>query len=430
MVIYFIAHSVKRTYIHKYPMYKYYVPGLYFKILGGTAVSLTYVYYYNGGDTTIYFQNAMNLSNLLAQNPANYLKVITSPASYETFYLFNYEVGYPTPHYFFDTHTFFAIKVISIIVFLSFNSYIISTLLIAWVSYYGIWKLYLLFCHYYKYLSRELAIGILFLPSVVFWGSGLLKDTITLSASCWFIHYFHEVFILKYDRIKNIPKGLLAVYIILSIKPYIVGALLPGTIIWSYSNRISKLKNSLIKMFMVPFIYVFSAAIGLLLMSKMSDKFGKYSADKVIETTITIQKDMKGDHYGQNKFDIGEIDPSFSGLLSKFPKAVTAGLFRPYIWEISNFMMLFSGLENLFILFITISALLKLGIKFFKLGAILTEHPLLLFCISYSVFFAYSIGITTANFGALVRFKIAFLPMFICSMYILRNVIYAFKKTQ
>jgi hypothetical protein len=39
-----------------------------------------------------------------------------------------------------------------------------------------------------------LAYAILFIPSVIFWGSGFMKDTITLSCIGWVTHFFYIIF--------------------------------------------------------------------------------------------------------------------------------------------------------------------------------------------------------------------------------------------
>jgi hypothetical protein len=79
--------------------------------------------------------------------------------------------------------------------------------------------------------------------------------------------------------------------------------------------------------------------------------------------------------------------------------------------------MLLSGLENAFILLITLLMLFRTGI--FTLMRRLFAEPLLFFAFTYSIFFAVAVGMTTPNFGALVRFKIAYLPFLIASLFIL-----------
>ncbi|MFO7790848.1 MAG: hypothetical protein R6V32_09770, partial [Bacteroidales bacterium] len=98
----------------------------------------------------------------------------------------------------------------------------------------------------------------------------------------------------------------------------------------------------------------------------------------------------------------------------KFPQAVTAGLFRPFIWDGASVFMLLSGLENLILLLLTLYIILRIGpFRFFRQMA---EDPFLLFCFVFAVILAFFIGLTTANFGALVRYRIPLLPFFVFAL--------------
>jgi hypothetical protein len=105
------------------------------------------------------------------------------------------------------------------------------------------------------------------------------------------------------------------------------------------------------------------------------------------------------------------------GLLKKSPVAIIAGLYRPFLWESGNAVMLVSGIENTLILILTITSIFRTNIIYFFKKML--REPILFFSLSFSIFFAFSVGISTPNFGALVRFKIAYLPFFLCSLFIL-----------
>ena len=96
---------------------------------------------------------------------------------------------------------------------------------------------------------------------------------------------------------------------------------------------------------------------------------GSYvSVDALLDKAVVTQQDLLRAYYGTNSFDIGYFEPTIYGVLSKFHLAVEAGLFRPYIWESNNILMFFSGIENFFILTVTIYLLLLFFKVCFKLG--------------------------------------------------------------
>ncbi len=144
---------------------------------------------------------------------------------------------------------------------------------------------------------------------------------------------------------------------------------------------------------------------------------GKFSIEQISKTAQITESDLKQDYYGGHSFDIGNFEPTPAGYLKVFPKAFVAGAYRPFIWESGNIVMIMSSLENTFLLFLTL--LIFIRNSPYNILKRLFKEPLLFFSFSYSVFFAFAVGLTTANFGALVRFKIAYLPFFVACLYIL-----------
>ena len=49
------------------------------------------------------------------------------------------------------------------------------------------------------------------------------------------------------------------------------------------------------------------------------------------------------------------------------------------------------------------------------------RHHFLFFSVTFSLFFAFSVGLTTSNFGSLVRYKIPAIPLFVASLFIIAD---------
>ena len=82
--------------------------------------------------------------------------------------------------------------------------------------------------------------------------------------------------------------------------------------------------------------------------------------------------------------------------------------------------MLISAIENAFLLLLTFRVFFRLGpFRFFKT---IFSSPLLIFSFIFVIFFSFSVGLSTANFGALVRYKIPSIPFFMCLLMILDEV--------
>ncbi len=417
LIIYLIANRYKRKKIQENPIYKFYVWGVFAKIAGGIAFVLIYLYFYPGGDTTGYFECSMAMNNLFFVDPVSWMHNELSNASPEHYSLFNLDTGYPLPYLYFDPHTYMVVRLISPLLLFTFSSFLLTTIVLDWIAFAGIWRLFVVFSEHYPNRKNLFAFAILFFPSVVFWGSGILKDTITLSCTGWVVYCIHRTFVLKKNRLWFFILFIINIAIIVTIKSYILIALMPGTLMWIFSNRIATIRNAAFKFLIIPIIFFVSIFGSIYLLSELSDVMGKFKLNRIVATALVIQNDLKQDHYHGHSFDIGTIDPSPAGLLAKFPAAFTAGMFRPFLWESGNSVMFISGLENTLILVLTIISIFRSNLfAFFKK---IFREPILFFALSFSIFFAYSVGITTSNFGALVRFKIAYLPFFLCSLFIL-----------
>ncbi|HXP49595.1 MAG TPA: hypothetical protein VN922_06570, partial [Bacteroidia bacterium] len=298
LIIYFISRAHQKNKIKDNPLYEYYQKGLILKILGGIAFALIYYYYYQGGDTFMYFESAMTMKNLMIQSFPSFARNEFGGATTANFALFNQNTGYPLLYMYNDPQTFSVIRLVTPIVFLSFSGYLISTVLIAWLSYAGLWKLFLVFTSYYPHLKKQLFIAILCFPSVIFWGSGILKDTITLSSSGWVVYCIYQIFIIRKRIFRYLLLFIPFSLIILSIKPYIIFALLPGSLMWIFSNRIYRIGNVMVKILIIPFIFVVCLGGGYLIVKNLGKYMGKFSLERISTTAMVTESDLKKDYYG------------------------------------------------------------------------------------------------------------------------------------
>jgi hypothetical protein len=416
LFIYMAAGYVQHKRIQKNGLYKWYRKGLMVKLLGAIGVCIVYQFYYKGGDTVNYYQTSTAISNLISKDFSVFVDVLFGNNSRENRSFFDPATGYPV--YWTDKTALLVARMLVPLCFLSFKSFITMSLLLSWICYSGIWRLFLLFNEHFPQLERQFAIAFLFIPSVAFWGSGLLKDSITISAVGWYTCFFYYFFIQKTYTFKGICFILISSFLLINIKPYIFFALLPGSLIWLSNERLAKVQSSILKAMAAPFFILVGVGISFLLLSQMGDVLGLYSIDKVLERAVVVNIDQKQEYYGGNSFDIGKFDADPMSMLSKAHVAIAATLFRPYLWDVRNVVMLASALENTYIMLLTAFLLIRLKIVgFFSL---IGKNPMLLFSVLFSLFFAFSVGIATSNFGSLVRLKIPCIPFYVASLFVLK----------
>jgi len=412
---------VKNKHILENSAYRYYSAGLLAKIVGSIAICLVYTLYYSSGDSTGYFEQGRSIYNLLYKNPDYFFEVMFSGPTAENYSYLDENTTYVCyPVWVADFSAMFISRLVAPLYFFTFDSFVGVTILLCWICYGGIWKLYLLFCEQFPEIKKELAISILFVPSVVFWGSGLLKDTITLSCIGWYAHGFYWFFIKNKYKFSVLSAVLVSSFLLIALKPYILVALLPGSLIWFSYDKISKTKNKVIRVVVAPFLIILGVGGGFYSLSSLGSVLGQYSLNNVLDRAVVVQKDLKRSYYGGNSFDIGDFDGSVSGVTSKAHLAINATLFRPYLWEVRNPLMLLSALESTYIMILTAGLLFRL--KFFGFFRLIGRNPLLLFAVLFALFFAFSVGLSTPNFGALSRLKIPCIPFFVASLFVLRHL--------
>ncbi|MGZ3903039.1 MAG: hypothetical protein ACXVC6_05060 [Bacteroidia bacterium] len=401
--------------------YRYYLPGIMVKLIGSISLCLVYTLYYKAGDATSYFEQGRTIYNLLFKHADYFFEVVFEGPTHENYCYMDEQTTYIEKYIWFgDYSAMFLSRMITPFYFICFNSFLGTTILLCWCCYGGMWKLYMLFCEQFPAIKKELAISILFIPSVVFWGSGLLKDTITLACVGWYSYGFYKLLIQNRYNIKNILYVFVSAYLLVALKPYILVALLPGSLIWLSYDKIAKTRNKVIRFIIAPIIMIGGVAGAFYSLTSLGNALGEYSMDTILDRAVVVQRDLKSGYYGDNSFDIGDFDANVGSIAGKAPLAINAALFRPYVWEVKNPLMLLTALESAYIMVLTLGLLFRL--KFFGFFRFIWENPLLLFSVLFSLFFAFSVGLSTPNFGALARLKIPCIPFFVASLFVLRHL--------
>jgi hypothetical protein len=404
------------------PHYKYLVPGLLCKLVGTISLCLIYTYYYEiGGDVTNYFITTKTYVNVILEGhfekffemvdyKHNNVHLVLASGNVYGYVMFN-----PGDYY-----ALFTVLLTIPICMLGAKSFIATAVLLASLSYIGLWKLYEVFVSQFPHLSRQFAIAIFFIPSVFFWGSGVLKDTYTLSAIGFYIYGLYHFQILKERKIKYLAMIIGASIIFIYIKPYFLFALLPGSLLWIFFQKIQGIKNQFFKAIFIPLIVFGLISVVTFIFGALGSYLGEYSLDNILNKAVKTQQDLVREAYGSNSYNIGTFDANIWSVIAKIPAAINLALFRPYIWDARNAVMLLSALENMFMLGFTIYIVLKVRISVLLVS--LQSHPLLLFSLLFALFFAFSVGLTTANYGALSRLKIPCIPFYLAALFIVYDL--------
>lgn len=426
LTILIFAYIYQIVTVPKNPIYKYYTRALSIKLFGSFCFFLIYGYYYPGGDTTNYFEGAVVYGKLLTTDFELFLKACISPPSQENLKLFRVTNMIMADAYW-EEKTNFVIKFFIPVVFLANNSFLISTLLTGLLFFFPVWS-------FFKALnnicpSPAIAFFSCFLiPSTIFWVSGMSKDTITFGGLCLFIShamiYPYEKSWLK--KMRSFFFMFLGFVLILNVKPYVVIGLIPAFFTWKVSSMVKqKVKNVWLKILIFPTVLVMGIYASYFILTLFGESLDKFALDRALETAAVTQQDLKRIEYQGQSFDIGEFKPELESILPKIPIATFAGLFYPLPGHVNGAVPNISTLENSFFIALIIY---MIYLSILPKGASLISDrakDTLTFFLVFSITFAFIIGLSTSNFGALVRFRAPMLPMFsafiFVKLYYLRN---------
>jgi len=395
---------------------KYIYYGLSLKIFGGLFVTLIFNFYYKGGDIGTYYNEGRILANLVLESPDYFFRIFFYSPTGDDTELKNLFLGM---HYINASDTLVVLKITAFLNLFSFNSYLVTTFLFSYVSFWCIWKLVTLFFEIYPNHKKFITWAFFFTPSLIVWGSGILKDTICFSCLCVIHYYLYRIFINNRFKMSYIFYILFTGYIILTIKLYILLAYAPCFSFMVTQHYKTHIKNLFLRAMIAPFIIVVSLAISYILVTQLGAQKERFSSEKIMETA-KVQREyvhsisLKSEG---STYDLGEINDGLFGYFTKIPAAINVSLFRPYLWETRNPIMFLSALESLIVLFITIRLLYKRRFK--NTVAVLSKDVNIQFCLLFGLIFSFFVGVTTYNFGSLVRYKIQGFPFYIVAILLL-----------
>jgi hypothetical protein len=387
---------------------RYFMPGLYVKFFGAIFIALVYQYYYGGGDTFNYFQHTKIINSALNESFNTWLKLVTRQSVESNPELYNYA---SQMEWYYDPASYTVPALAAVFSLICGTNYIPIALCFAFFSFTGVWAMYRTFVNIYPKIHKELAIAFLFIPSTFVWGSAIFKDTICMFGLGWLCYTTFRIFINNDFSIRNILLMIFSFYLISTVKVYILLGFMPALALWLLTTYSSRIKSAGTRFFL-RIVFAAVTVVGFFFFTRLfAEELNKYSLEN-IANTAAITRDWLAYSSGDegSAYDLGEFDPSIGGMLMKFPQAVVVTLFRPFPWEARKVIVLLSAIEALVFIYFTFRAFKANGVgRSFK---IIGKDPNVLFCLVFSVIFAFAVGISSYNFGALSRYKIPALPFY------------------
>ncbi len=401
-----------------------YFRAFYFKIICVIAFTLITQFYFKGGDTTMYYSAAKDMKAAIDDSQDNIPLVIkTTKLTLEhplTPYFYYDDNEYDITYNYMISASNFLPGKIALVPFIIFQgSYLCINLFFGFFALGGAIRLFKVFYHFYPAQWREIAVACLFLPGVAFWSASLLKDPITFGCIGFILHALFQIIFKKQNITPSVIILLVTGYLLFSIKIYILLVLILSLVVWFFAEFNKTIKERVLRYIFTIMTFGGSAVIGFLLLNYLTsfEAAQDYKLDSLLENAETqrngyeqINQNLQGDSH----FKINASNP-----LALFFGSVVATFFRPFIWEINTPIALLSAFESAIFLLLTLVIMFKRGvINFFSVSF---SDGRILMCFVFAIVFAFAVGSSTANFGALSRYKIPCMPFYMLFLILLFN---------
>ncbi len=384
--------------------YQYIVFFFLLKVAFGITLSLLYRYYYDPDTADIYkyFNDGLYLYGVLWENPADYLRILTGigiHSEHVDLYLSDMPYWFrpwESPLY---NDNRVIIRFNALVALFSFGHIHVHTVFVNFLSFTGLVALYKFFLNYIPgYKIPLLKWGIFLFPSLLFWGSGLLKEGLLIGCFGMAL-YLTDYIVANKNNFKRIywPNVIIlmaCLWILLLLKPYILVLFLPCLIGFYISQNKNFLQTQL------SYVLLFTGLlIPVILLHLLLPEFDpiRLIANKQ-NNLINLSHAVNANSLLHSNY----LQPEFWDILINAPGGFLTTLLRPHIMEVDSVLSFFAAIENLIMLLIIITSVIySSGIK---------QLPITWLSFWFSLAGFAFIGLTSPVAGAIVRYKIMMLP--------------------
>lgn len=405
ILIFFVAYLV-RPLVTDAINKRYFFPALAVKIAGAICLGLIYQFYYSGGDTyNFHTHGSRHIWEAFMDSPEKGFGLIFSGGVHGKYYEYSSRIPFFT-----DPSAFFIIRLAAIFDLFTFSSYTGTAICFAVLSFVGMWMFFLTFYRRYPSLHGKIALATFFIPSVFFWGSGLLKDTLMIGCLGIATFEIDRLFFRRKISIPHLTILFVSIWCIFSVKKFLLQAFIPSALLWIYLGNLKLIPSLLVRVMVFPIMVALSIVSIYYTVVKVGEGDRKYAVENIAKTAQITAYDIRY-HTGKDAgsgYTLGVLDGTFGSLLSLAPQAINVSLFRPYLWEVTNPFMLLSAIESLVFFVLTIFLFLKYGFSLLRSFS----NPDVSFSIVFSLIFAFAVGVSSFNFGTLARYKIPLMPFY------------------
>lgn len=379
---------------------RYFYLGVLLHVVGALAQVFVITSFYGGGDILLYYRTGVAISDMVQGSPVLWKD------------LFQLFIGGTPDHLSFvigaGTTTGTMSALAALLDMATGRSLVSSCIAMGLIAFIGQFALYQVFREEVpRQWHKVILIAAFAIPSVVFWTSALLKESL---AFCGFgLAVFGVAALVKNDRRSAIRLliGTVGILIVSISKPYILFVLAIALGAWFAAVR-SKVAGEILQI--RPVYLVVGCTVSVAAIIGLGELFPQYALEEVGEHTSRLQQAYRGIEAGST-YELGTPEArSMSDQLIFMPIALVSSLFRPVLFEVHNLTSLVNALETTVLTVMLVVVFVKHGIR--RTGRIMLREPFLIFCVVFVLLFSLAVGLTAPNLGTLSRYRTPMMPMY------------------
>ncbi len=373
-----------------YTLSHHFIPAVLFKLLTGVSVGLVYFYFYREGDTVFFDRSVRSI-----------LASLSTIKEWSAFLINSELAGEAADQemiiYLSQSRTLLFIKILSVLYVFNGSNYWITSLYLSFFSFFGAWILANAIVRYRPDYGLAASLSFLFFPTMVFWSSGVLKESLAFPLICIVVAIF-----IRWVRTKDISvtygfAGMAALGVLWMIKYHYAAILILCILSAILYAKIFSPRKGLLKYTLI------ICSIGFMI-SFVHPNFNLYRVIGVMHDNHEYFQEVSAD---SNLIPFFEHNDKYLQFILNIPVALFGGLFMPLPGQGNNWLITLTGLLNLIILIFLIAKIRRL--HHFRISG----NSLVLSWIFYVLILAVIIAYTTPNFGTLERYKTGYLPFFL-----------------
>jgi hypothetical protein len=367
------------------------------KLVCAVLLSLVFSHFYTNrltADTFKFFDDSKIMFSVLHEHPTWFFRMLTGiddKAPYLLPYYDEMHNWYNKAVIFNDYR--FQIRFNAFLHFFSLGYYYVHAVIYCFLSFIGLTALLKLFIIYLPHYKRVLYACTYFMPSVLFWGSGLLKDSLIFFATGMSLYCLHQF--VSEKKIRSLLLFIIFLLFLMLIKFHNFILLVPLYAAFALSSIIKRYYIAIFGIITVVYYFV---------LLQMNVVLPGYGLMELLSRKQAEFIDLANSYQAQSVIPIHELKDSEWSAIRNTPQALSHVFFRPYFWESKKPLIVLAGIENLLIVFLALFTIFSFRLKNLQIT------PLLLLSFIYTLSLFEMIGLVTPVMGAIVRYKIQALP--------------------